>query len=73
MNVERVRDGYYVQLVREGDEAQSVEFTVWFTPDGTVSTKALMDLIVANLNASQIRGVEGEFRHPFAKEYPYER
>ena len=56
--------------VDEGCGVASVEFTVWFTPDGTVPLEKLMPLIVANMNAAQIRGVVGEFRHPFAKEYP---
>jgi len=54
----------------QGEPIKSVELTVWFTPDGTIETGRLVDLIVANLNASPIRGIEGGFRHPFAKEYP---
>lgn len=57
-------------LLPDGEKTASVEFTVWFTPDGTVPLEALMPLIVANMNAAQIRGVADGFRHPFAKEYP---
>ena len=54
-------------VVRDPDG--TVEFTVWFDPDGTVPLPQLVALIVAQMNAAQIRGVRGEFRHPFVKEY----
>ena len=61
-------DERFVRLP-EGTPVRSVELTVWFTPDGTVPLPQLVDLILAALNAWQVRGVEGDFRLPFAKEY----
>ena len=49
----------------------SVELTLWFSPDGTVPLPSLIQLIIATLNVAQIKGVEEDgFRHPFAKTYP---
>ena len=59
-----------LQRLPDGEQVVSVEFTVWFNPDGTVPLDRLVDLIVAELNACDIKGVRnGWFRHPFAKEY----
>jgi hypothetical protein len=64
----------HVLRLEGADETSGVEFTVWFTPDGTVPLEPLMDLIVANLNALPVRGVNPTvgFHHPFAKQYPAE-
>lgn len=65
-------DELVVSRTLTSDPSRSTfEYTLWFTLDGTLPIEAVSAKILETLREADISGIaSGEFRSPFAKEYP---